>query len=325
MMNIRYLLFSGKNSKLKYYTLEYLHYYLPPQPFRNERERLLASIEERADRDYIHQRADYYNKLAQKATLPKEAIKIKDLKLSAYHGSKVYLLDSHHYLKYFPANSRFILRDGDITYVPDAPALVKSRPIAGDNSNSILLNMDKVRHFTFVNDPKGFGEKRDIILFRGAIHGKPHRKRFVEAYADHPMCDCGDTSPRHQAEEEYLKPKMTIGEHLDYKYIMSLEGNDVASNLKWVMSSNSIAVMPRPKYETWFMEGTLKPDYHYIEIRPDYSDLVDKCQHYIDHPDEAEAIIANAHEHVRQFLDHKREKLISLLVLDKLFKLTQNE
>lgn len=59
----------------------------------------------------------------------------------------------------------------------------------------------------------------------------------------------------------------TIREHLDYKFIMAIEGNDVASNLKWVMSSNSLAVMPRPTCETWFMEGTLIPDYHYIEVR----------------------------------------------------------
>ena len=39
--------------------------------------------------------------------------------------------------------------------------------------------------------------------------------------------------------EEWMTPKKTIREHLDYKFIMALEGNDVASNLKWVMSSNS--------------------------------------------------------------------------------------
>ena len=50
---------------------------------------------------------------------------------------------------------------------------------------------------------------------------------------------------------------MTINEQLHYKFILCSEGNDVASNLKWVMSSNSIAVMPKPKFETWFMEGIL--------------------------------------------------------------------
>ena len=29
----------------------------------------------------------------------------------------------------------------------------------------------------------------------------------------------------------------------------------------------SIVIMPKPKYETWFMEGTLIPDYHYIFIK----------------------------------------------------------
>ena len=54
---------------------------------------------------------------------------------------------------------------------------------------------------------------------------------------------------------------------------MCVEGVDVATNLKWVMSSNSIAVMPKPEIESWFMEKTLIPDFHYIEIKKDYSEF----------------------------------------------------
>ena len=103
---------------------------------------------------------------------------------------------------------------------------------------------------------------------------------------------------------------------------MALEGIDVASNLKWVMSSNSIAVMPRPTCETWFMEGTLIPDYHYIEIKPDFSDLEERLNYYIEHVAESLEIIRHAHEYVSQFKDKRRENLISLLVLDKYFKMT---
>ena len=53
--------------------------------------------------------------------------------------------------------------------------------------------------------------------------------------------------------------------------ILKKEGVDVATNLKWVMSSNSIAVMPRPKIESWFMENKLIPEKHYIEIKEDLS------------------------------------------------------
>lgn len=119
-----------------------------------------------------------------------------------------------------------------------------------------------------------------------------------------------------------MTPKKTIGEHLDYKFIMALEGNDVASNLKWVMSSNSLAVMTRPTCETWFMEGTLVPDYHYVAVKEDFSDLEEKIRFYIAHPDKAEAIIAHAHEFVSQFRDDRRETLIQLMVLDKYFRLS---
>ena len=123
--------------------------------------------------------------------------------------------------------------------------------------------------------------------------------------------------------EEWMTPKKTIREHLDYKFIMALEGNDVASNLKWVMSSNSIAVMTRPTCETWFMEGKLIPDYHYIEIKDDLSDLEEKLNYYIAHPAEAEQIVEHAHEYVSQFFDAGRERLISLLVMDKYFQVTK--
>lgn len=321
-MNIKYLFHSGKNWKLKYYVLEYVHYWLPSWLFRRQLKGLLSSVAGREDRDYILDRVNYYNKMDTDVAISNDARTIGSHKLSNRKGNKVYLFDTHHYLQYFDAKLRFLYEKGDVTYIPKYPSLVKSRPIGGDNRNSVVLNEDKVRHFVFVNDKKKLCEKKNTILFRGEIDGKPHRIKFVEMYFRHPMCDLGDVSPKGGGIKEFKRPKLTIFEHLDYKFIVCLEGNDVASNLKWVMSSNSIAVMPQPRYETWFMEGRLKPDYHYIEIKPDYSNLIDKCNYYIAHPDEAERIIAHANEFVNQFKNKKREKLISLLVLDKYFNHT---
>ena len=136
------------------------------------------------------------------------------------------------------------------------------------------------------------------------------------------ICDAGDVSRDPKLPPEWHREKMTISDHLDYMFIMALEGNDVASNLKWVMSSNSLAVMPRPVYETWFMEGLLNPGVHYVEIESDFSDLDEKMRYYASHHDEAQKIIDNAHEWVDQFRDKERENIISLLVLDKYFRLT---
>ena len=150
---------------------------------------------------------------------------------------------------------------------------------------------------------------------------QPHRVRFLEMYFNHPMCNIGQVN--RDVNTQFINTRMTISEHLDYKFILCLEGWDVASNLKWVMSSNSLAVMTKPIYETWFMEGTLIPNYHYVLIKDDYTDLEERLNYYIEHTDEALKIIENAHEYQKQFKNKKQEDLISLLVLNKYFEKTK--
>ena len=99
----------------------------------------------------------------------------------------------------------------------------------------------------------------------------------------------------------------------------------MASNLKWVMSSNSVAVMPKPKFESWFMEDMLIADYHYIQINDDYSDLENKLRFYIENPEKLKQISINANNYVNQFRDYNDEKLISLLVMEKFFSLTKQK
>ena len=160
-----------------------------------------------------------------------------------------------------------------------------------------------------------------MAVFRGKVTDKEQRIKFMKMYFGHPMCDLGDSS-RDTFNPTWGIGKLTIKEQLEYKFVLAIEGYDVASNLKWVMSSNSIAVMPRPTCETWFMEGTLIPNYLYIEIKPDFSDLEERLQYYMAHTDEAQAIIEHAHEYIEQFKNKKREQLISHLVLEKYFKMT---
>lgn len=75
--------------------------------------------------------------------------------------------------------------------------------------------------------------------------------------------------------------------------------------------------MPPPTCESWFMEGKLIPNYHYIAIKTDFSDLPQQLRYYINHPEDAEAIVEHAHQFVAQFKDKRRERMVSLLVLQK--------
>lgn len=309
---------SGKNPKFPYYCQNVFRYYLVPRwIFRTRLQATLAQLSSREDREQIYERVNYYNKLTQPVPLADSAPVLGEFHRKGHKS--VYFFDTYEYVRWFPPRLQWQYVFGDVTHIPETPSIVKSRPLAGDNRNSVLLNLDKVRHFVFLKDHIPFCDKENKIIFRGEAHGKPNRIDFINRFHNHPMCDAGDVG--------YNPPiphadGMSLYEHLKYKFIMSLEGNDVASNLKWVMSSNSIAVMPPPTCETWFMEGKLIPDYHYIAIRPDYSDLIEKVNYYISHPEEAQAIIDHAHAFVNQFRDSVRERLISLLVLDKYFRQT---
>lgn len=311
---------TGKNTKAPYYARNILRWCLPRWITRRRLAATLASLASRPDRDLIERRVDSCNKLDALTPLSASAPRIGDLRL----GRKltVYFFDCYEYLRWFDPALRWRYLFGDIRDVPPEPTIVKSRPIHGDNRNSVLLNLDKVRHFIFLDDTLPFAAKRDQAIFRGSISHKPHRRKFLEMFHGHPLCDARSVKDGPDVPAEWRGGPLTLYDHLRYKFIISLEGNDVASNLKWAMSSNSVAVMPRPTYETWFMEGTLVPEEHYIEIRPDYADLEEKLRHYIAHPTEAERISANAHAYVTQFFDPQRELLTSLLVLQKYFRLT---
>lgn len=319
LQKLRYKLHSGKNNKMLYYLRGYIKTHLPWRYMQWRRRRLLAGAPRRADYADIVKRVAYYNRLApgRCGTTPERWMeKSVETGRQPMTRQKVYYLDSMEYARCFDSHNRWHLLGGDITYVDDVPSIVKSRPIEGDNARSVLMKLDKVRHFIFVDDRLTFREKEDRAIFRGKIDSKPIRLRLMDMYWGNPRFDLGAID---NVRAEWTCGKISIYDHLRYKYILALEGNDVASNLKWVMSSNSLAVMPRPTYETWFMEGTLVPGYHYVEVRADLADLEEKMNYYTAHPDEAEAIIRHAHEYVEQFTDKKREEIISLMVLDKYF------
>ncbi|ANW96841.1 hypothetical protein AXE80_11355 [Wenyingzhuangia fucanilytica] len=271
--------------------------------------------------DKVQKRIDYYNKLKSNYKLSKPH------QLARYKRPKrhsAYYFDMMSVLRYFNGNNMFSYEFGDITEVPSEPSIVKSRPIHVDNAHAILLKLDKLRHFKFVKDDIPFLEKKNELIGRCKVSPtQVHRVRFYEKYFHHPMCNLG-TINSDRVNLEWNTKKISIKEHLKYKFILSLEGFDVATNLKWIMSSNSIAVSPKLKYETWFMEGTLIPDVHFICIKDDYSDLEEKLNYYIENPNEALAIIKNANNYVQQFFCKKTEKKVALGVLEKYFELQKS-
>lgn len=171
-------------------------------------------------------------------------------------------------------------------------------------------------------DTLSFEEKKPKLMWRGAAY-QSHRIAFLEKFYTSKLLNVGCVA-RNSATKPYHTQKLTIDEQRKYKFLLSLEGNDVASSLKWNMASNSLVFMTKPKYETWFMEGQLEANVHYVLVRDDYEDLEDKISYYLENEAKAKTIIHNANKYTKQFLDKKREKIIQLLVIQKYFKFLAN-
>lgn len=308
--------------RVKFYTGNFSRYFMPDSLFRTLFARAFNRMSEK-ERKQLNDRVDYYIRLPHDAKLDTaNAVKVGDFTYpwKKKHKFTTYFFDLFECVRCFNPHFRFNYQFGDVNRETDSPAFVKSRPITDGCTNSVLMPLNKVRHFRFISDSKRYREKKDMLVFRNVVR-QPHRLAFLECHFDNHLCDAGQTNSD-WGNPAYIKPYMTIEDQLDFKFIACIEGNDVATNLKWVMASNSIAVMPRPKIESWYMEGPLMGDYHYIEIKDDYSDLEEKLWYYISHPDEAEAIITHAHEYVDRFRDADKELFTARMVAKRYFELT---
>lgn len=269
----------------------------------------------------VAERVAYYLRLTEPFPVPDAARCLRDITPDGY---TTYYFDLRRILRYFPTDRRVAYRFGDIREVPPQPAVVKSRPIGDHNHNAVLLKLNQVRHYYFVADQQSYANKRDVVVWRGKCHANLKRTVCVERYAATPGCDIGDMNPNAVGQSTW-KPYLPIVDQLTCKFILSIEGNDVATNTKWIMASNSLCFMARPRFETWFMEGRLIPGQHYVLLRDDYADLMEKRDHYLSHPHEALAIIANAQRHVSQFRDQRLEHRIGLEVMRRYFQLSGQE
>lgn len=209
---------------------------------------------------------------------------------------------------------------------------------AGPRSNTTptLLPLNPLRHFEFVKQVPGWDtpweKKKRSVVWRGATtwnseDATADRMEIVKRFA-------GDTSGwvdvgfsiianrvtkdidmlKHVAahEKSYLEP----AEQLRHKYILVMEGEDVATSLKWILASQSVVFMPEPTRVSWFMEDCLVPFKHYIPILSNGADLRQKYEWAEAHPAECRSMAAHATTWVAQFFHPQREALIAKRVAE---------
>jgi hypothetical protein len=299
--------------KLFYYARNAVRDIAPQALFR----RRLAGLLDRARLSdaSVRARLNHYNMLQDAFAPGADAMPVSRLPTDR----SMYYYDLKEFTRYFDPDLLIDLQFGDLNKVPRVPSIVKARPIAGDNRNGVLFKLNKFRHFHMPADDVAFADKLPLAVWRGKLNN-PIRTLLLEVARDLPFCDVG--TPKPTAVPEYRKPYLSIAQQLRYRYVISLEGNDVATNLKWIMSSNSLCLMPPPTSETWFAEKQIEANVHYAPLEPDFSDIAERVRYFERHPAEAKRIIAAANAYCRKFADERAEQAISLLVLYKYFVLS---
>jgi extradiol dioxygenase family protein len=101
-----------------------------------------------------------------------------------------------------------------------------------------------------------------------------------------------------------LDSLMSMPDQLRYKALIILEGNDVATGLKWALLSNSVVLMPRPTKMTYAMEDQLIPYVHYVPINDDLSNVEEQMQWILDHDEYAEQIAIRSTLWIKDLVEH---------------------
>ena len=227
-------------------------------------------------------------------------------------------------------NKKILFRWGDSTINPECDDLfyiTKARRC--DSLNGVIFKMEINRHWCNIPHVKSnettFDRKKNILLWRGATTGEEkngfeyNRLLAVNKMIDSDNCNVGFSLVcQGQAPDKRLvKNSMSLKQQLEYKYLLSLEGNDVASGLKWQLYSNSVVFMRKPRIVSWAMEDKLEPFVHYIPLLDDFSDFKEKIEWANGNQEKCKEISANATKFIEQFLDYKKEREIEKIVLEK--------
>ncbi|NBP58958.1 hypothetical protein EBU71_20915 [bacterium] len=247
-------------------------------------------------------------------------------------------LEQHHFFN--PKKLVKISTYADSVQWYTIPTLVKARYNGAKTIHqpyAILMRFRSRVHFgqfgTVKEHDIPFEKKKSTVLWRGGPSGngfknanisyivKASREDLLKLWCQNDKVqddiDVGLVEKwEYKSFEKYIKPRMEIKDMLKYKYLLSIEGNDVATNLKWAMASQSLVIMPHPRVESWFCETLLKPYVHYVPVKDDFSDLLEIKKWCDKNSKKCKQIIQNANKYVQAFMNEERERMMAIYVLE---------
>jgi hypothetical protein len=195
----------------------------------------------------------------------------------------------------------------------------------------VIWKLESIRHWDpiepSIREDTAWEKKKASVTWRGAFTGRAHHKTsdskmtelehcrenqrcsFVLDHASSKLIDAGLDSTVGLISNTVsgvilTKERLSMAKIQKHKVIISLEGNDVASGLKWNLLSQSVVLMPKPTRTSWAMEELLEPWVHYIPMNDDGSNAEEMVQWVFDNDEKAKQIAQRATLFIYDLLFH---------------------
>jgi len=192
----------------------------------------------------------------------------------------------------------------------------------GKKHSNIIWPLNRGRHFSTVatvpNKDIPWDMKISKAVWRGRIEKEDlanadlpyeisswrQRLELVRSNLDSKIIDAKFTGKIKSIPQGYIGEPLHLEEMLKYKYLVSIEGNDVSSGLKWMLFSNSVVLTPPITWESWAMETFLKPFVHYIPIHANMSNVDEMISWAESHQEECQTIVKRSTLFIYDLLFH---------------------
>lgn len=206
---------------------------------------------------------------------------------------------------------------------PDSLSCAPERPRMFSKGDSpiycpIVWLLKKTRHFGGLNEIPALDtpweKKQNKAVWRGTLTGtraisaddsdhancmKMIRCRIPYLYQGSKTVDAGishkwPSFPDIVNGIPIVKGFRSVSDQLRFKAVIILEGNDVATGLKWSLLSKSVVLMPPPTVTSWAMEELLEPWVHFIPLDELGSNIEERLQWIAENDEKARKIAERA-------------------------------
>ncbi len=128
------------------------------------------------------------------------------------------------------------------------------------------------------------------LFWAGNIKTHPSREVFFKKFSGNKYFEIYNIDPW---SNDYVEKRFTLADHLDYKYLIDLQGRGYSARIKYLLFMKRLLFIQERKWKSYY-HYQLIPNYHFIPIKEDFSDLIEKIEWANSNPIEVNQIIENA-------------------------------